>query len=133
MIEPYKGRTVDLFRRVEVYRNLSRPDGPWYSVRQGGRVIGHTKDIELNDCFFIVQQGGRRKVIATGRKNVHAWIYGRIKIVDYGPLVGPLTVKYNPYHDKSFVYITPSGDVAPILSAVSVHINGGGVTAWKDP
>ena len=73
--------------RVQVYYNLHKH---CYSIRQSGRVIGHTDSIVLRDAKFNVAPAGRDKVRATGVKNVHATVTGYI--VD------------NPYRDGDFLY-----------------------------
>lgn len=64
--------------RVEVYWNLHKNR---FSVRaldgrDKGIVIAHCEYVALTDATFHVQQAGRRRVIETGRKNVHAVIRG---------------------------------------------------------
>ena len=59
--------------RVQVYYNLHKH---CYSIRQSGRVIGHTDSIILRDVRFNVAPAGRDKVRATGVKNVHATVSG---------------------------------------------------------
>jgi hypothetical protein len=57
--------------RVEVYFNLHKK---LFSVRQGGRVLFHTPCILIHGPRFVVQEGGRQRVIREGRKNVHAFV-----------------------------------------------------------
>ena len=76
-IYSFKGRTLDLKRPVKVYRNLNRK-GVWFSVCQDGRVVGHAQGLMLGDAKFHVNEAGRQRVIATGRKNVHAWVWGTL-------------------------------------------------------
>lgn len=85
--ESFRGRKLDVKKPVQVYRNLQRRDGVWYSVRQGGLVVAHTRGIMLSgakDCRFVVQQAGRRRALATGRRNVHAWVRGKVVCSAYG-------------------------------------------------
>ena len=77
-ITPYKGRTLDESKPVHVYRNLGNAAKERYSIRQGGLVVGHTAEITLADCKFKVSEAGRNKVLREGRKNVHAYIKGRL-------------------------------------------------------
>jgi hypothetical protein len=90
--------------RVEVYWNLHKD---CFSVRalsgpQKGRVVAHVQDIDLSDVTFSVQHSGRNKVLATKRKNVHAFVRG---IVCAGPPLTAITeeVTYNPYKHAAFV------------------------------
>lgn len=73
---PYLNRPIVAGVPVEVYRNLNRGPGVWYSVRQQGRIIGHCRGITLVGCTMVVQPAGRARVLATGRKNVHAYVRG---------------------------------------------------------
>jgi hypothetical protein len=92
--------------RVEVYRNLRT--GRW-SVRalegpHRGLVIAHKSDFILEACSYAVQPAGRDKVRRTGRKNVHAFIRGRVPesvVMMFGR--EPRRVTYNPYEHDGFV------------------------------
>lgn len=83
---------------VEVYRNLQRGG---YSIRQRGRVVAHADEVALALAIFHVSEAGRQRVLATGHKNVHAWIRG----VLIGPPCLPLerSVRYNPRTGATFV------------------------------
>jgi len=91
--------------RVEVYWNLHKD---CFSVRalsgpDRGRVIAHTRLIDLADVTFVVQPGGRARVLAEGRKNVHAFVRGTVTASRDG-LAGPyVEVTYNPYVTDAFV------------------------------
>lgn len=77
-IEPYKRRGIRAGVLAYVYRNLMRRDGVWYSIMQRGVVVGHAREILLADVRFVVREGGRQRVLETGRKNVHAFAVGEI-------------------------------------------------------
>jgi hypothetical protein len=67
--------------KVEIYWNLHRK---LYSVRalegpRKGRVIGHAFRVLLDDVEFKVNEGGRLRVLREGRKNVHAFVRGKLK------------------------------------------------------
>lgn len=99
-----------------VYFNLQRKvwsikalEGP-----NKGRVIAHSKAIEMSDCTFKVSEAGRQRVIRDKRKNVHAGIVGIVRTIGenvekrfwvlwYGghPTYSPIT--YNPYKFSTFV------------------------------
>ena len=127
----YKGRSLDKTKPVEVYRNLNDSTGnKRYSVRQNGLVVGHCNRLLLNNCSFIVNQKGRKRVIEDKRKNVHAFIRG--KIVDSAMGSGlddnnpwPVKVTYNPYKNTSFV----SGLGNCLIGALAVFIREDGVWA----
>ena len=88
---------VEPNKRCQVYRNLH--NGMW-SVRQSGKIIGHTKQIVLKDCRFLVQPAGRKKVLREKRKNVHAYVSGYISTNEEINLFDDKSysfVSYNPY------------------------------------
>jgi len=93
--------------KVDIYRNLhkkcwsvrSREPGPLY-----GRVIEHMKEGVLFDCRFTVGEKGRLKVVNTRRKNVHAFVRGKLiygKKLDLA-LASLGEVSYNPYKSGHF-------------------------------
>lgn len=94
--------------RVEVYWNLHKK---CYSVRHKGRVIDHVPYVVLRDVKWVVQPAGRRRVLRERKKNVHAfargtWLRGNDELDlsnrELG-LTARQPVKYNPYHQTSFV------------------------------
>ena len=99
MITPYKDRVLDPNGKVAVYRCLNKV-GYVYSVRQFGKVIGHTSNINLIDVEFKVSAGGKKRTIDTGLRNVHATINGLIADSVDGTIVGKL--KYYPFCDSNF-------------------------------
>jgi len=92
---------------VEVYWNIRKQI---FSVRSHGKVIKHTDYVLLRDVTWIVQQGGRARVIRQGRKNVHAWAKGKLVATSLkqpgiggdGQEVAWNSVYYNPYKDDRF-------------------------------
>ena len=109
-IAAYKGRKIDLNKPVEVYKNLHIDQ---WSIRQDGLVVGHARALALTDCTFHVSQVGRKRVLGSGRKNVHAFVRGywvshlatsRLGI-DYTWDV----VMYNPHKFPTFVCDTVLG------------------------
>jgi len=89
--------------RVQVYYNLHKKV---WSVKDKStqRVIGHCDEIYLQNCKFIVREGGRQRVIREKSKNVHAFVEGDILITD-GDNIGNFFAKlsYNPYKRGAFV------------------------------
>lgn len=62
-------------RAISTHRNINQD--PWnFSVREGGNVIGHALDLELDDVDFRVSEAGRRRWQQTGQKNPHALMHG---------------------------------------------------------
>jgi hypothetical protein len=102
--------------QVEVYFNVRRR---LFSVRQNGKVVGHTQRIMLENAHFVVREAGRQRVLATGCKNVHAWVRGTPLAwtnLDTGQGLRPLgmfshmetnlrQVIYNPRKYDSFVLV----------------------------
>lgn len=78
VLVPYKNRVVDRTRRVRVYRNLN-PKRPNYSIVQDGLVVAHADQIIINKVQFVVSEKGRQRVLATRRKNVHAYAEGFLR------------------------------------------------------
>lgn len=97
----YKDREVDLGAKVEVYRCLTRK-GYIYSVKQFGKVIGHTTEITLRDVTFKVNKSGKKRAIETGIRNVHAMICGYIDNSNSSnQVIGNL--KYYPFCNDNFM------------------------------
>ena len=106
-------------QRVDVYRNLHKST---WSIRDRttGLVVGHASSVLVRDATFVVQPAGRRRAMAEGRKNVHAFVRGTI---DPLPRVttfeAPCStrVSYNPYKAGHFV-VAGTGEAvtgAPIV------------------
>ena len=72
--------------KVEVYYNLHRH---LFSIRHKGKVIGHRRYVSLSDVTFAVQPAGRKKVLETGQKNVHAFVRGDVTffLLMYRPML----------------------------------------------
>lgn len=51
-----------------------------FSVRQHGKVIGHHENVYIDLPSFIVSEAGRQRVLASGSKNVHAFVRGEMTI-----------------------------------------------------
>ena len=63
--------------KVEVYKNLRKQ---CYSIRQKGKVIGYALVLAMSNVDFVVQQSGRKRVLESGQKNVHAFLRGDIHL-----------------------------------------------------
>ena len=94
--------------RGEVYWNLHKH---LFSVRalegpNKGRVISHSHGITLTDVKFAVQPAGRERVRREGKKNVHAFVRGRIAnsgFEDCREDFSAEKITYNPYIYDTFV------------------------------
>jgi phosphatidate phosphatase PAH1 len=99
MIQAYKGRVIDPDKRVRVYFNLHT--GLW-SIQQGGIVVAHADELTLVRCTTSVSKPGRERVLREGRKNVHAFITGKL-VTFTVQVMPPRKLYYNPYKVSSFV------------------------------
>lgn len=108
MIRSFKGRALPKpGDKVKVYRRLTGADSKrvkWSLMNtRTGLVVAHADELLLYDVDLRVREAGRRKVVATGRKNVHAFAVGTL-----GTLGGPepdlavTEVRYNPYKTGHF-------------------------------
>ena len=117
--------------RVQVYYNLHKK---CLSVRYKGKVIEHAQEVTLTDARFHVQQAGRERVLKQKRKNVHAYISGKLKETFWFTQAPKYTwtakqrVTYNPYKYKNFVN---KETLEPVTSAEVVHISGKRITAGE--
>jgi hypothetical protein len=133
-VQPYRRRKLDPHEQVEVYRNLNRPNGPWFSVRQFGKVIGHVREAILLDATFVVHEAGRQRVLRTGHKNVHAWIRGTLVggSSQVGEPVFGKAVYYRPSDaDHFYTESTPDAWWPQVRNARIVVVGKGGVRAWR--
>lgn len=96
---------------VRVYWNIRR--AAWSVVdKSTGRVACHADEVSLRDCKFVVQLAGRKKVLEQKRKNVHAFVDGKVdgivvsdtnSRIERNDFSGgglkkiPKRVRYNPY------------------------------------
>lgn len=106
--------------KVRCYYNLTKH---CISVQYKGKVIAHVSDIALEDVTFVVQQGGRDRVLREKRKNVHAFVQGTF--VERTLIEGAIEnlwwkrASYSPYVSNSF-YDTETRN--PCLTAKIVYI-----------
>jgi hypothetical protein len=135
--------------RVQVYRNLNNG---LISIQDlsTGLVLGHASAIDLQEASFIVREAGRQQVIKEKRKNVHAFVRGKVidvrnfkpfkgrgeGIEDDSPyawmnstklqrgsmLVTTTRVSYNPYKAPHFV--TPEGDEVDYAQLCTIQSDG---------
>ena len=129
--------------KVQVYRNLNNG---LISIQDlsTGLVLGHASAVDLQRATFIVREAGRQQVIREQRKNVHAFVRGKvISIQNFQPYKGrslrvnrlsdlqdlqvsnmwtTTKVSYNPYKAPHFV--TPEGDEVDYAHLCTVQSNG---------
>ncbi len=115
--------------RVQVYYNLHKK---CLSIRHKGKVIEHAQEVTLTDARFHVQQAGRERVLKQKRKNVHAYVSGKLKESFWFTQApkyiwtAKQRVTYNPYKYKNFV---DKKTLKSVASAEVVHISGKRITA----
>jgi len=126
----FKGRSIDFSAKVQVYRNLHGGFSSKYSIRQRGLVVAHCSSLELVEAEFYVSEAGRRRLLMSGRKNVHAWISGTI-INNHGKLMVPVEkVTYQPRLYGSFIKYAVEGKsikVVKVAEAGYVSVTSDGV------
>jgi hypothetical protein len=109
---------VDGSKPVKVYRNLTKK---CLSVKQGGIVKCHAKNVVLKDATFVVNDKGRDRVRRENVKNVHAYVKGVLcnprELDDLLPMWEE--VYYNPYMFDAFV---EKYRHAPVKSAMYVDL-----------
>ena len=107
---------------VRVYRNLHAAQ---WSVQvrvpgKGWRVAFHAANVVLGSARFEVNETGRQKVLQERKKNVHAFVRGRVVSFSWPRVTAHFSrpVTYNPYKAPTFV-------VASTFPAVPVTEAGG--------
>jgi hypothetical protein len=98
--------------KVEVYWNLHKK---CWSIRHAhGNLIAdrpHRTYLEMEDVTWVVQQGGRERVLREGKKNVHAFARGTLietKGFPHHKRQGrgrAVAVTYNPYKHNTFINV----------------------------
>jgi len=97
---------IDYDKRLYVYWNLHKRT---WSVRQSGKIVGHTGLIFLKDCRFLVGKAGQARVRREGKKNVHAGVSGYLAMhAEFHKAAKPVAtpkcwVMYNPYKHDTFI------------------------------
>lgn len=86
--------------KVKVYFNLHKKTFSIMDLKTR-RVVRYADDVTLRDVTFKVSEAGRQRVLREKRKNVHAYVIGKI---DPFPVDNGREVTYNPYKYKTFVF-----------------------------
>lgn len=124
----FKNRVVDIDKPIYVYRNLnSTCDENKYSIIQNGLVVAHTNQLQIVDVNFIVRPAGKKRANTTNERNVHAFIKGYVKDIDVSNIDSYYPLKYDPFNDDEFMFITPQGNSWKIKNCKSVIINELGI------
>lgn len=115
--------SVPALRPVFVYWNLHKH---LWSVRdrETGRVIARVEALSLVGAVFVVSEAGRRRVLAEGRKNVHAGVAGSYVPAEPPPTGevprGGVPVTYNP---RTGPHFTRRDTGASVTSAARVYLD----------
>ena len=129
---------IDANRSVEVYRNLHRN---CYSIKQDGLVKAHATTLKLNDCTFHVNEKSRNRIRKTRKKEVHAWVKGKLQPLTLDRM-SKMTkdwfnrIYYNPMHDDGFVTRTETSPIGAtfcqIIKTNSVNFTPDGIFKSKE-
>jgi len=126
IVEPFKSRIIDLTKKVDVYRCLNKK-GKVFSIKQNGRVVGHTSCLRLKDAKFVIHKAGQERCKITGINNSHALVRGLIDIEVKEEGDGHLNkVTYDPFIDMTYICHT-SGEPFEIHHAICVNFTKNGV------
>ena len=110
--------------QVQVYRNLHTGT---YSIRYRGLVVGHYDIVAIVQPTFRVQPGGRARVLREKRKNVHAFVVGKlVPFWDYPTAEEATRISYNPYKNETFIRVD-TGE--PVKDALMCWLTPDGVFA----
>lgn len=112
--------------KLDIYWNLHKHC--WSILdRAQGLVVLHLNNLIAEDVKLVVQPAGRARVLATGRKNVHAFIRASsIIISDYSVWDDQaVRLKYNPYKFSSFV-LEERDSYRPIDKSKIVYMHSDG-------
>lgn len=97
---------IDYDKRLYIYWNLHKKT---WSVRQSGKIVGHSDLIFLKDCRFLVGKAGRERVRREKKKNVHAGVSGYLAMnaeFHRQQVDRDCWVTYNPYKHDTFIQRT---------------------------
>lgn len=123
----FKNRNINFSDKVQIYRNLNGDSMSKYSIRQRGLVVAHCHTVEVIDAEFFVSQAGRGRVLASGKKNVHAWVSGKIINPAKKPPSPLHILSYNPYFCGSFFSEAKNGGFIEVKEAPYVYFGLSGV------
>jgi hypothetical protein len=111
---------------VNVHRNLSWAGGDGFSILDENLIPqGRALNVVLKNCTFVVLDEDKKRTLATGNRNVHAFVRGELIYQSDKPTDIPtrcVRVKYSPAGD-AFFYTTD--DLSPIWAAPIVWLTKG--------
>ena len=119
---------IDYSKPVRVFKN---PKHNCYSIMQGGQIKLSAKQVRLGGAEFKVRESGRQRMLASKRRNVHAYVIGALldhvhPAEDKSMLaIDGRTAYYNPFQYDSFV---DRETETPLQKANIVQLDEAGVT-----
>ena len=99
-IRGFKGREVKKGEYSKCYFNLHKH---LFSMKQSGLVVLHSEGIKLTEVKFTVNEKDRQRVLAEGRKNVHAFVNGNYRGIAERVPEGYKQAYYNPHKLSTFI------------------------------
>jgi len=92
----FKGRVLDLSKRVRVYRNLhAKTPAMRYSILQGGHVVAHAPWLVLSDVRFVISQAAWKRSLMLGHKVVCAFAEGTLVPTSHDIAALPIPVRFD--------------------------------------
>ena len=118
---------IDHNKPVRVFKNWKLG---CYNIMQSGKLLASAKQVRLSGVEFLVRSTGRKRMLESGRRNVHAYAVGQL--VDYVHPEDPRTldkiegrgVSYYPYRYEWFV---DNETQTPVVGARMVQFEESGV------
>jgi hypothetical protein len=102
--------TTTLARTVKVFWN--RHTKAW-SVMERQRTSYHAARLVLTDALLVVRPKGRERVVRTGKRDIHAYVKGRMTDWTWNLPGGLVRAHYNPFRCGTFTL----GDGSPVHQA----------------
>ena len=117
---------IDHNKPVRVFKNWKLG---CYNIMQSGKLLASAKQVRLSGVEFLVRSTGRKRMLESGRRNVHAYAVGQL--VDYVHPKDPRTldkiegrgVSYHPYR---YAWFVDNETQAPVTGAQVVQFEESG-------
>lgn len=90
--------------RVIVHRQTCSKGTGWNILDLSLNKLDWTDYGILTDCYFYVSQTGRKHMIDTKERFLHAWIVCEFEKAESMSVNGLRKINYNPYVNTTFVY-----------------------------
>ena len=93
-----------------------------FSIQQEGVIVGHAKNICLQNVSFKVSEAGRQRVIKERQKNVHAFVVGFVVDCIESDNTTGRAISYNPYK-QGFFYFKDDESKAILSPEQMLYVN----------